>query len=139
MLVEEIELELGADRVIQEDLVSGVLDVLLLEVDLELLQPFAEIHRAGSLEGDVVHAAVMLVLDERALGEARPDVDDRVVAVVEPATPELEVGAIAGLEPEHIAVEFLDRRQVLFRAADIEMQKAFEFHGVPPRRVWPNA
>src|SRR5690606_2477617 len=80
-----------------------------------------------------VDAAVVLVLDERALREARADVDDGVVAVVEPDAAELEIGAGAGLQAQHVAVELLDGGQILFRAADVEMQKAFEeFHGASP-------
>src|SRR5262245_31013417 len=64
VLVQEVELELGADRVVEEDLVASVLDVLLLELDVELLQFLAELHGAGCLPGDVVDAAAVLVLHE---------------------------------------------------------------------------
>src|SRR5262245_43754102 len=132
VLVQEVELELGADGVVEKDLVAGVLDVLLLELDVELLQALAEIHGARGLEGDVVHAAAVLVLDERALGEARADVNDGILAVVEPDAAELEVGAVAGPQPQHVAVELLDRGQIFLGAADVEMQETLEFHGVPP-------
>ena len=51
-----------------------------------------QVGRARSLERDVVHATAMLVLHDRALREARADVDERIVAVVEPDTAELELG-----------------------------------------------
>ena len=108
---------------IEEHLVARVLDILLLEIDAELLQVLAELDRARSLERDVVHAAAMLVLYDRALREARADVDDRVVAVVEPDAAELKIGTVTRLQTKHIAVEPLDRGNILRRAPDVEMQE----------------
>ena len=51
----------------------------------------------------------MLVLYDRALREARADVDDRVVAVVEPDAAELKIRTVTRLQTKHIAVEPLDR------------------------------
>src|SRR5262245_12607484 len=132
LLVEEVELELGAHRIVKEQLVARVFDVLFLEIDAELLQMLAELHRARSLEGDVVHAAAMLVLYDRALRKARADVDDRVVAVVEPDAAELEIGPVTGLQAKHLAVKPRDRGNILRRAPDVEMQKTLESHGYPP-------
>ena len=50
VLVEEVELDLGAHGIVEEHLVARVLDVLLLEIDAELLQVLAELDRARSLE-----------------------------------------------------------------------------------------
>ena len=113
VLVEEVELELGAHGIVKEHLVARVLDVLLLEINAELLHVLAELDGARSLERDVVHAAAMVVLYDRALREARTDVDHGVVAVVEPDAAELEFGTVTRLETEHIAVEPLDRGNIL--------------------------
>src|SRR5512132_2671719 len=135
VLTEEVELDLGADGIVEEHLVARVLDVLLLEIDAESLQVLAELGRARSLERDVVHAAAMLVLYDRALREARADVDDGVVAVVEPDAVELKIGTVTRLQAKHIAVEPLDRGNILRRAPDVEMQETLEFHGCPPGRL----
>jgi hypothetical protein len=50
VLVEEVELDLGAHGIVEEHLVARVLDILLLEIDAELLQMPAELDRARSLE-----------------------------------------------------------------------------------------
>src|SRR4029450_4974145 len=100
-----------------------------------LLQVLAELDRARSLERDVVHATAMLVLNDRALREARADVDERIVAVVEPDTAELEIGTVTGLQAEHIAVEPPARGNIIRRAPDVEMQEALQFHGCPPGRL----
>src|SRR5262245_31695945 len=113
VFVEEVELDLGTDGIVDEYLVARVFDVLLLEIDAELLQAPAELHRARSPERDVVNAAAMLVLDDRALREARADVNDGVVAVVEPDAAKLEIGTVTRLQVEHIAVEPLDRGNIL--------------------------
>src|SRR5262245_49731397 len=113
VLVQEVELDLGAHGIVEEHLVARVLDILLLEIDAELLQVLAELDRARSLERDVVHATAMLVLHDRALREARADVDERIVTVVEPDTAELETGTVTGLQTEHIAVEPLDRGNII--------------------------
>jgi len=99
VLVEEVELDLGAHGIVKEHLVARVLDVLLLEIDAEPLQMLAELDRARSFERNVVHAAAMLVLYDRALREARADVDDGFVAVVEPDAAELEIGTIPVFKP----------------------------------------
>src|SRR5262249_907838 len=112
VLVEEIELDLGAHRIVEKHLVARVLDVLLLEIDADLLQVLAELSRAGSLERDVIHAAGMSVLYDRALREARADVDDGVVAVVEPDAAELKFGTVTRLQAEHIAVDPLDLENI---------------------------
>src|SRR5262245_11781449 len=49
LLVEEVELDLGADGIVKEHLVARVLDVLLLEIDADLLQALPELDRARSL------------------------------------------------------------------------------------------
>ena len=103
---------LAAHGIVKEHLVARVLDVLLLEIDAQLLQVLAELDGARSLERDVVHAAAMLILYDRALREARADVDDGVVAVVEPNAAELEIGTLTRLQTEHIAVEPLDRGNI---------------------------
>src|SRR5262245_52581670 len=113
VLVQEVKLDLGAHRIVEEYLVARVLDILLLEIDAELLQAPAELHRARSLERDVVHAPVMLVLDDRALREARADMDDGIVDVVTPDAAELEIGTVTRLQAEYIAVELLDRGNIL--------------------------
>src|SRR5262245_24272262 len=95
----------------------------------------AKLDRARSLERDVVHAAAMLVLYDRALREARADMDDGILAVVEPDAAELEIGTVTGLQAKHIAVELLDRRNILRRAPDVEMQETLEFYGRPPGRL----
>src|SRR5262245_62659754 len=95
----------------------------------------AKLDRARSLERDVVHAAAMLVLYDRALREARADMDDGILAVVEPDAAELEIGTVTRLQAKHVAVELLDRRNILRRAPDVEMQKTLEFHGRPPGQL----
>src|SRR5262245_30206209 len=124
MLVQEIEFELGADRVVEKDLIARVLDILFLELDVELFQALAEFHRTRSLERYVIHAPVVLVLDERIFREPGSYVDDGIVAVIEPDSGEHEVGAVTGLQAKHIAVKFLDRGKIALRAADVEMQKS---------------
>src|SRR5262245_5743866 len=113
VFVEEVELDLGTDGIVDEYLVACVFDVLLLEIDAELLQAPTELHRARSPERDVVHAAGVLIFYDRALREARADVDDGIVAVVEPDAAELEIGTVTRLQVEHTAVELLDRGNIL--------------------------
>src|SRR5215813_336748 len=137
VLLEEIELDLGTHGIVDKHLVACVFDVLFLEIDAELLQMLAELDRARSLECDVVYAATMLVLYDRALRKPRADVDDGVVAVIEPDATELEIWTVTRLQAEHIAVELLDGGNILQRAPDVEMQETLEFHGCPPGQ-WPS-
>src|SRR5215813_14086381 len=92
VLLEEIELDLGTHGIVDKHLVACVFDVLFLEIDAELLQVLPKVDRARSLERDMIHAAVMRVLYDGALGEARADVDDGIVAVIEPMPPNLKSG-----------------------------------------------
>lgn len=135
VLVEKVELDLGAHRIVEEHLVARVLDVLLLKVDAEPLQVLAKLDRARSLERDVVHAAAMLVFYDRAWREARADVDEGVVAIVEPDAAELEIGTVTRLQAEYVAVKLLDRGNILRRTPDVEMQETLEFHGCTPVRL----
>src|SRR3972149_1213420 len=77
----------------------------------------------------MVHAAAVLVaFRDVALRKACRHMDDGILAVVEPYAAELEIGPIALLQPEHVAIEPLDRGQIALRAADVEMQETSEFH-----------
>src|SRR5262249_39581492 len=96
-----------------------------------------KLDRARSLERDMIHAAAMRVLYDGALRKPRADVDDGVVAVIEPDATELEIWTVTRLQAEHIAVELLDGGNILRRARAVEMQESPEFHVCLPGK-WPS-
>src|SRR5687767_9162059 len=92
LLVGKIEFELVSHRVAQKNLISRVGHVLLVEANAQAHEPLAELGGTGNGERNMVEARFARFVPVPAFRITHDDVNDGVVAVVEPSSGVRKVG-----------------------------------------------